>query len=73
MVDIAEESMIKSLCVAWLKGIFGDNSGALKLQLLITTITSKNELSAVLNFTWSYWWSEFWKDNAVGTNWLYRI
>ena len=31
MVDI--ESMIKSLCLAWLKRIFGDNSGAWKNYL----------------------------------------
>ena len=51
MVDI--ESMIKSLRFAWLKRIFGDNSGAWKnyleyllketggLVLLIATTTSK--------------------------------
>ena len=31
MVDI--ENMIKSLCLAWLKRIFGDNSGAWKNYL----------------------------------------
>ena len=84
MVDI--ESMIKSLRLAWLKRIFGDNSGAWKnyLEYLL------NETGGLVLFNCNYnvkdltissqfymellkWWSEFRKDNAVETDWIYRI
>jgi len=84
MVDI--ESMIKSLRLAWLKRIFGDNSGAWKnyLEYLL------KETGGLVLFNCNYnvkdltissqfymellkWRSEFQKDNAVETNWLYRI
>ena len=84
MVDI--ESMIKSLRLAWLKRIFGGNSGAWKnyLEYLL------KETGGLALFNCNYnvkdltissqfyvellkWWSEFQKDNAVETNWLYRI
>jgi len=49
MVDI--ESMIKSLRLAWLKRIFGSNSGAWNnyLEYLL-----KETGGLVLNSTWSY-------------------
>ena len=84
MVDI--ESMIKSLRLAWLKRVFGDNSGAWKnyLEYLL------KETGGMVLFNCNYnvedltissqfymellkWWSEFRKDNAVETNWIYRI
>jgi len=84
MVDI--ESMIKSLRLAWLKRIFGDNSGAWKnyLEYLL------KETGGLVLFNCNYnvkdlticsqfytellkWWSEFRNDNAVETNWLYQI
>ena len=74
-------SMIKSLRLAWLKRIFGDNSGAWKnyLEYLL------KETGGLVLFNCSYnvkdlticsefymellkWWSEFRKDNAVKTN-----
>ena len=84
LVDI--ESMIKSLRLAWLKRIFGDNSGSWKnyLEYLL------KETGGLIIFSCNYnakdltissqfymelltWWSEFRKDNATETNWLYRI
>ena len=78
------ESMIKSLRLAWLNRIFGDNSGAWKnyLEYLL------KETGGLVLFNCNYnvkdltissqfymellkLWSEFWKDNAVETNWLY--
>ena len=84
MVDI--ESMIKSLLLAWLKRIFGDNSGAWKnyLEYLL------KETGCMVLFNCNYnvkdltissqfymellkWWSEFRMGIAVETNWIYRI
>ena len=84
MVDT--ESMIKSLRLAWLNRIFGDNSGTSKnyLEYLL------KETGGLVLFNCNYnvkdltissqfymellkLWSEFWKDNAVETNWLYWI
>ena len=60
------ESMIKSLRLAWLKRIFGDNSGALKnyleyllketggLFLFNCNYNVKDSRLSVLNSTWSY-------------------
>ena len=78
--------MIKSLCLAWLKIIFGDNSGAWKnyLEYLL------KETGGLVLFNCNYnvkdltissqfymellkGWSEFRKEDAVETNWLYRI
>jgi len=84
MVDI--ESMIKSHRLAWLKRIFGDNSGAWKNHLeylpketgglvLFNRNYDVKDLTISSQFytELSKWWSEFRKDNAVETNWLYRI
>ena len=87
MVDI--ESMIKSLRLAWLKRTFGDNFGAWKnyLEYLLKetgglTLVLFNcnynvkdlTISSQLYMELLKWWSEFRKDqNAVETNWLYRI
>jgi len=80
MVDI--ESMIKSLRLAWLK----DNSGAWKNYLeyllketgglvLFNCNYNVKDLTICSQFYMELlkWWSEFRKDNAVETNWLYQI
>ena len=82
MVDI--ESMIKSLRLAWLKRIVGDNSGAWKNYLeyllketgglaLFDCNHNVKDLTISSQFYMELlkWWSEFRKDNAVETNWLY--
>ena len=84
MVDI--ESMIKSLRLAWLKRIFGDNSGAWKndLEYLLKGIGglvlfkcnyNAKDLAISSQFYMELlkWWSEFRKDNAVETDWIYQI
>ena len=84
MVDI--ESMIKSLRLAWLKIIFCDNSGAWKNYLeyllketgglvLFNCNYSFKDLTISSQFYMELlkWWSEFRKDNAVESNWIYRI
>ena len=85
MVNI--ESMIKSLRLAWLKRIFGNNSGAWKncieyllketggLVLFNCNDNVKNitSISSKVYMELLKWWSELRKDNAVETNWLYRI
>ena len=84
MVDI--ENMIKSLRLAWLKRIFGNNSSAWKnyfeyllketggLVLFNCNYNVKDlTISSQFYMELLKWWSEFRKDNAVETNWLYRI
>ena len=84
MVDT--ESMIKSLRLAWLKRIFGDNSGAQKnymeyllketggLVLFNCNYNVKDlTISSQFNMELLKWRSEFRKDNAVETNWICRI
>ena len=84
IIDI--ESMIKSLRLAWLKRILGDNSGAWKnyleyvlketggLVLFICNYNVKDlTISSQFYMELFKWWSEFRKDNAVETNWLYQI
>ena len=84
MVDI--ESMIKSLRLAWLKRIFGNNSGTWKnyleyllketggLALFHCNYNIKDlTISSQFYMELLKWWSEIRKDNAVEINWLYRI
>ena len=84
MVDI--ESMIKSLRLTCLKRIFGDNSGAWKNYLkyllketgglfLFNCNYNVKDLTISSQFYMELlkWWSEFRKDNAVESNWLYQI
>ena len=78
--------MIKSLRLSWLKRIFSDNSGACQNYLeylpketgslvLFNCNDNAKDLAISSQFYVELlkWWSEFRKDNAVETNWLYRI